>query len=93
MPLNVSRISHREALSDIQPSEAPPGVPQSRWNQTMPKGRREGKELAWRRGHQAGLVDAVLTLQEMGYTRAVERLMAHHGLTEDGALSSAKKRL
>lgn len=48
-------------------------------------------ELAWYRGHQAGLYDAYLKLRGP-YPAAANRILKVFGMSKDGALSIAPKK-
>lgn len=89
MTIKAERITSEEALWDIQPTPAPENIPQQRWNEGMPRGQREPKDLAWYRGRLAGLVESILALQEMedpGSKLAASRLQKHFHLNDDGAI-------
>ncbi len=81
----VRATKAREAIADISPTRAPDGFPTHRWNQSMNEGRRENKELAWYRGHHAGLYDAYLTIKAE-HPRVAEKFRKAAGLTEEGLL-------
>lgn len=72
----VRRITPEEALVDIQPTPAPDGIPQQRWNLGMPQGKREGKALGWYRGHQAGVHDSYMTLKNRHPKAAKDLILA-----------------
>lgn len=74
-----------DAISDISPSKPPPGMPYARWAKGMPAGRREGKQVAWYRGHQAGVYDAYLTVKTR-YPRVAEELRKCFGMDKEGSL-------
>ena len=75
--------SVEDALDSIRPKaqrRAPSGVPQRVWN----KGHGVGYEdLAWYRGHHAGLYDAYLTLKKK-YPDVAEEFMKAVGFNERG---------
>ncbi len=78
--------SSEKGYKTLGPRPAPPGVPQARWNKGEPAGRREGKELAWRRGHQSGLWDAVLTVRTE-HPRVAEKLRKCLRMDEKGGFT------
>lgn len=80
----VRDIECRDAVADISPSRPPPGVPYARWAAGMPSGRREGKQVPWYRGHQAGVHDCVLTVATK-YPRVAEELRKCFGMEKDGS--------
>ncbi len=47
-------------------------------------------ELAWRRGHQAGIHDAYLTIRER-FPQVAAQLIEAYGMSEDGALSVGRE--
>lgn len=71
-------------LTDIQPTKPPPGVPMARWRTGFPAGQREGKFVAWSRGHQAGIYDAYRTLKKK-YPRVAEEFRKAFGMEKDGS--------
>ena len=83
MTMKSARGTERD-VDDLGPTQAPRGMPQARWSRSMPEGRREGKHLAWYRGRHSGHIDAVLSLQKMGYTRAAKRLQKELRLDDRG---------
>lgn len=72
------------AIADISPSNAPEAITQRRWDESMHQGRKENKELAWRRGHQAGIHDAYMTLKQDN-PRIAERLRNAFEMQKDGS--------
>jgi hypothetical protein len=50
----------------------------------MPSGRREGKHVAWYRGHQAGIYDAYLTLKKK-YPKVAEEFRNAFRMEKDGS--------
>lgn len=81
----VKWITPEEALADINPRPAPPGIPTARWNRGEPRGRTEPKDLAWYRGYHAGLYDAYLTIKQE-HPRVAEKFRKAARLTVDGCL-------
>ncbi len=70
-----------DALADVNPTKAPRGVSQRAWY----KGRPPSQSLGWHRGHQAGLHDAFLTVNQR-YPRVAKQLREAFGLDEDGSM-------
>lgn len=56
----------------------------ARWAAGMARGRREGKQLAWYRGHHAGIFDAYRTIKTK-YQRVAEELRECFGMNKDGS--------
>ena len=42
--------------------------------------------LAWHRGHQAGIIDVIATLQEWGNVRIAKRLLKRYMMNEEGVI-------
>lgn len=80
----MKRVTEREGLSGIQP-EAEPGVP---FMKTKRAHRIEGANhpLAWHRGKHAGIIDAIVTLEEIGHSEMAEKLRKHYRLDQDGTM-------
>ena len=85
--MKTKRISQQEGCAGLEPTPAPPGMPQARWARGMPEGQREGKALAWYRGEQAGRFDAVLSLQELGHPRIADKLRRHYRMDAEGSVT------
>lgn len=77
-------IEVQDAVADLSPSRPPPGIPYARWAAGMPAGRREGKQVPWYRGHQAGIHDSYLTLKTK-YPRIAEEFRRCFGIEKDGS--------
>lgn len=82
--LAVSATNVNDAVADISPTRPPPGIPMARWAAGMPGGRKEGKQLGWYRGHQAGIYDAYLTLKKK-YPRVAEEFRKAFNIEKDGS--------
>jgi hypothetical protein len=74
----------REAVADMEAGRPPKGMPMARWRAGAASGRREGKQLAWYRGHHAGIYDSYLTVKTK-YPRVAEELRRCFGLNKDGS--------
>lgn len=83
--IKCRKVTEHEALKDITPSHAPPGVLQTNWNRSRPQGQ-QSSALGWYRGKHAGYIEAVLALQEMGHTRIAAKLQKHLGLSDEGTI-------
>jgi hypothetical protein len=82
----VRSISVEDALDNgvIKKSlrKAPPGMPYQKWIKANGWSGRE--DLAWYRGHHAGLHDAYLTLKQQ-YPEAAEQLRLAFGFSKEGS--------
>ena len=83
----VKGITADKACANINPRHAPPGVPQARWNAGEPRGCREVKDVAWYRGHQAGLHDAYETIKQE-HPRIAEKFRKCAGFNKDGSITA-----
>lgn len=77
----LRRVTEDEALADLKPRPVP-GEPYARTVRAA--GRTQGVGVPWYRGCQAGQVDAIITLRELGHPRIAEKLRKHWGMNEDG---------
>lgn len=78
----VYSISESDALADINPRKAPPGIPQALYS----RGRGvHSQSLGWHRGRQAGIHSAYLTLQK-AYPKAAAALIEAFGMDKDGVI-------
>lgn len=80
----VRDIEAADAVADLEAGRPPKGMPTSRWRAGAASGRREGKQLAWYRGHHAGIYDAYLTVKTK-HPRVAEELLRCHDLNKDGS--------
>jgi hypothetical protein len=81
--LKTKRISEFDALRDLRPRPIK-GVPMARLHGPSSSG---NMGLGWHRGWQAGIIDAILTMQEMGYTRAATRVQKHYEMDDKGNIT------
>jgi len=78
----ICGITAQEAIADLVGPPPPRGVPNARWNRKLMGGE---PHLAWYRGHQAGVHDAVLTIQKR-YPGVAKQLREAFEMREDGAI-------
>ena len=48
----------------------------------------KSQALGWHRGLYAGIIDAIITLQNLGHTKIAEKLQKYYEMDENGTISS-----
>lgn len=84
MAKKLKRVTEQEGVANLQPrvrKEEP-------YARTLRAAGISGAQhgVAWHRGHQAGIIDVVVTLQEWGNTRIAKRLLKHYMMNEEGTI-------
>ena len=82
--LKIKRVTEKQGTTGLKPRQQP-GVPYAR-TMASHNNRGHGSSVGWYRGKQAGQIDVILTLQEMGHTRIAAKLQKHYGINDNGSL-------
>ena len=82
--LKIKRVTEHVGTRNLKP-RAQPGVPYARTMASY-SNRGSGSSVGWYRGKQAGIIDVILTLQEMGHTRIAAKIQKHYDMDDDGSI-------
>lgn len=82
----IRRTTVDEGLKGINPPPCPEGIPDLRWQ----NGYGVRQDLAWYRGHQAGIYDAYLTLRKQ-YPHAAKALIDAFDMNAEGVQTLPRK--